>query len=120
MLNLCRCCRTKCIRDPAIEVRQRARADRLLFCDRLFIAAQARAIRLLRLVDLASGGNNPKLMFIGWNERGPASMVSMWPPVMWPSSAPSAVVCGGALKRVRLCIRRRIESGNQSDAADST
>ena len=30
----------------------------------------------------ASGGNNPKLIFIGWNERGPASMVSIWPPVM--------------------------------------
>ena len=43
----------------------------------------------------ASGGNRPKLMFIGWNERGPASMVSMWPPVMWPSSEPSAVVAGG-------------------------
>ena len=34
-------------------------------------------------------------MFIGWNERGPASMVSTCPPVMWPSSAPCAVVGGG-------------------------
>jgi hypothetical protein len=31
---------------------------------------------------LVNGGNNPKLMFIGWKERGPLSMVSMWPPVM--------------------------------------
>ena len=34
-------------------------------------------------------------MFIGWNERLPGSMVSIWPPVMWPSSEPSAVVGGG-------------------------
>ena len=44
----------------------------------------------------ASGGNRPKLTFIGWNERGPASIVSTWPPVMWPSSAPCAVVGGGS------------------------
>src|SRR5881296_2022993 len=34
-------------------------------------------------------------MFIGWNERGPASMLSIWPPVMWLSSAPCALVGGG-------------------------
>src|SRR6185503_3646109 len=44
----------------------------------------------------ASGGNSPKLTFIGWNEGGPASIVSMCPPVMWPSSAPCAVVGGGS------------------------
>src|ERR1700680_1236762 len=49
---------------------------------------------------LASGGNSPKLMFIGWNERAPGSMVSMWPPVMWPSSDPSAVVAGGGASDV--------------------
>src|SRR5216684_4005612 len=49
---------------------------------------------------LASGGNSPKLIFIGWNERCPASMVSMWPPVMWPSSDPSAVVAGGGASDV--------------------
>src|SRR6516225_3238533 len=43
----------------------------------------------------ASGGNNPKLIFIGWNERGPLSMVSMCPPLIWPRSAPWAVVGGG-------------------------
>src|SRR5579863_1927927 len=42
------------------------------------------------------GGNRPKLTFIGWNERGPASIDSMWPPVMWLSRAPMAVVGGGA------------------------
>ena len=41
------------------------------------------------------GGNRPKLTFIGWNERGPASIASIWPPVMWLSSAPIAVVGGG-------------------------
>ncbi len=35
-------------------------------------------------------------MFIGWKERGPASIVEMWPPVMWLSSAPIAVSGGGA------------------------
>ena len=43
----------------------------------------------------AIGGNRPKLTFIGWNERGPASIDSMWPPVMWLRSAPIAVVGGG-------------------------
>ena len=35
------------------------------------------------------------MTFIGWNERGPASIDSMWPPVMWLRSAPIAVVAGG-------------------------
>ena len=43
----------------------------------------------------AIGGNRPKLTFIGWNERGPASIDSIWPPVMWLRSAPIAVVGGG-------------------------
>ena len=42
-----------------------------------------------------NGGNKPKLTFIGWNDGGPASIVSIWPPVMWVSSAPCAVVGGG-------------------------
>ena len=41
------------------------------------------------------GGNRPKLTFIGWNERGPASIELMWPPVMWLRRAPIAVVAGG-------------------------
>ena len=48
-----------------------------------------------------SGGNRPKLTFIGWNERGPSSMVSIWPPVMWLMSAPSAVVAGSGRIPVR-------------------
>src|ERR1700754_771118 len=48
----------------------------------------------------ASGGNSPKLMFIGWKERGPASMVSIWPPVICPSSDPNAVVAGGGVSVV--------------------
>src|SRR5712671_6581438 len=47
------------------------------------------------LGDFASSGNRPKLTFMGWNERGPASIVSTWPPVMCASSAPCAVVGGG-------------------------
>src|SRR6478735_8582555 len=27
-------------------------------------------------------GNSLKLMFIGWKERGPSSIVTIWPPVM--------------------------------------
>ena len=41
------------------------------------------------------GGNRPKLTFIGWKERGPASIASIWPPVMWLMSAPITVVVGG-------------------------
>src|ERR1700719_2475483 len=57
------------------------------------ISASARALRACRFAiafslprrrvpsgflvgGLASGGNQPKLTFIGWNERGPLSMVS--------------------------------------------
>src|SRR5579871_1096896 len=43
----------------------------------------------------ASDGNKPKLIFIGWKERLPCSIVSIWPPVMWFRSAPNAVVAGG-------------------------
>ena len=82
------------IRRSSDRVGQGASAERLFLGDRLFVAAQPRAVGLLGR-RAASGGNRPKLMFIGWNERGPASMVSMWPPVMWPSSEPSAVVGGG-------------------------
>ena len=36
-------------------------------------------------------------MFIGWKERLPgSSSETMWPPVMWLSSAPKAVVSGGS------------------------
>ncbi len=35
-----------------------------------------------RAVRLPSGGNKPKLTFIGWKERAPESIVSMCPPVM--------------------------------------
>ena len=55
-------------------------------------------------------------MFIGWNERGPASMVSIWPPVMWPSSEPSAVVGGGGASDCAARIGRGIEAGDQADA----
>ena len=43
----------------------------------------------------SSGGNNPKLTFIGWKERFFSSSLTKWPPVIWPSSAPNAVVAGG-------------------------
>ena len=33
-------------------------------------------------------------MFIGWNEPAPAAR---WPPVMWATSAPNAVVGGGSV-----------------------
>ena len=58
------------------------------------------------------GGNRPKLTFIGWNERGPASIASRWPPVMWLRSAPIAVVGGGAKIERRAARRRR--SGRRS------
>ena len=56
--------------DPAIQIGQRASAHRLLLGDGLFVAAQPGAVGFL-VGALASGGNNPKLMFIGWNERVP-------------------------------------------------
>ena len=84
----------KMIGDPAIEIGKRPGAERLLFGDRLLVAAQPRAIRLFGR-QAGKRREQPKLMFIGWNERVPASMVSIWPPVIWPSSEPSAVVTGG-------------------------
>ena len=57
--------------------------------------APSSACRPLPSREWASGGNRPKLTFIGWNERGaPASSAAMWPPVIWPMRAPSAVVAG--------------------------
>lgn len=45
----------------------------------------------------STGGNRPKLTFIGWKERLPgSSSETMWPPVIWLSSAPKAVVDGGS------------------------
>ncbi len=56
-------------------------------------SARARALyaglRWTRLMRPSSGGNRPKLMFIGWKVSASA------PPVMWFRSAPSAVVAGG-------------------------
>jgi phytoene/squalene synthetase len=53
-----------------------------------------------------TGGNRPKLTFIGWNERWPARL-EMCPPVMWPRSAPKAVVGGGAAIGSRAARPRR-------------
>ena len=61
--------------DPAVEIGERAAAKRLRSCHRLGGRA-AVPVRPARR-HAASGGNRPKLMFIGWNERGPASIVSM-------------------------------------------
>src|SRR6202040_1148013 len=44
---------------------------------------------------LASGGNRPKLMFIGWKARAPGSRSSIWPPGGGASSGPKAGVGGG-------------------------
>jgi sulfur dioxygenase len=64
----------------------------------------------------SSSGNRPKLMFIGWNERLPgSSSVTIWPPVMWPSSAPSAVVAGGS-DCFALALRSGEAAGQQADA----
>ena len=54
-----------------------------------------------------SGGNRPKLTFIGWNDDGPASMVSIWPPVICASSAPCAVVARRRHNPSRRGARRR-------------
>src|SRR3990170_5449387 len=44
----------------------------------------------------ATGGNSPKLIFIGWKLRTlPFPSALTWPPVVWLSKAPSAVVAGG-------------------------
>ena len=55
------------------------------------------------------------MTFIGWNERGPSSMVSMWPPVMWLTSAPSAVVAGGGGKRPAEALGGGEAAGQQAD-----
>src|SRR5688572_8495054 len=44
-----------------------------------------------------TGGNSPKLTFMGWKLRGPGSpSAARWPPVMCSMSAPIAVVGAGA------------------------
>ena len=42
-------------------------------------------------------------------------MVSTWPPVMWPSSAPCAVVGGGERERFAEPLGRREAAGHQPD-----
>jgi hypothetical protein len=67
-----------------------------------------------------SGGNSPKFTFIGWNDDRPASIVSIWPPVMCASSAPWAVVSGGGASvspRRSAAAKRAVISPT---AADST
>ena len=60
---------------PLREIVERAAAERAFLRQRLFGTTQALAV--LALVGRrASGGNRPKLTFIGWNDLGPASMVS--------------------------------------------
>src|SRR5260370_7564128 len=56
-----------------------------------FAAPRSRSPAARRGGDFSSGGNRPKLTFMGWNERGPASIVSLWPPGMCATSAPRAV-----------------------------
>ena len=53
-------------------------------------------------------------------ERGPVSTVSIWPPVMWPSSAPSAVVGGGSEASVPLASAAANIPANSPTLADST
>src|SRR5207253_889598 len=73
----------------------RARALSACFLATVFSLPRSRTPSAFLVGGVVSGGNRPKLTFIGWNERGPASMVSRCPPVIWPSRAPSAVVGGG-------------------------
>lgn len=42
-------------------------------------------------------GNSPKFTFIGWKARLAPAPSARCPPVMCPSSAPKAVVCGGGI-----------------------
>src|ERR1700720_4650498 len=61
---------------------QRSRSDRALaliacFLATVFSLPRSRVPSGFLVGGLASGGNRPKLTFIGWNERGPASSVSM-------------------------------------------
>ena len=61
---------------PPAPARERALAgEPALGPGQAFPASSARGV--------AIGGNKPKLTFIGWNERGPASIDSIWPPVIW-------------------------------------
>ena len=85
--------------DPAIEIGQRAGAERALARQVLGRAAAEFAAFAVEATGSAIGGNRPKFTFIGWNEDGPASMVSIWPPVICASSAPCAVVGGGGDER---------------------
>ena len=56
------------------------------------------------------------MTFIGWNERGPASIDSMCPPVMWLRSAPIAVVGGGSAGPAEP-LRRGEAASDQADAS---
>ena len=51
-------------------------------------------------------------MFIGWNEPLPPSR---WPPVMWPTRAPSAVVGGGGVQRPAQPLGGGEAAGQQAD-----
>ena len=64
--------------DPARQIDLRARREGALARGAAFRAAQAFAFLSTRGSSI--GGNRPKLTFIGWNERGPVSIASMWPP----------------------------------------
>ena len=55
------------------------------------------------------------MTFIGWNERGPASIASMWPPVMWLRSAPIAVVGGGGARLAAEPLGRGEAAGDEAD-----
>src|SRR5688572_12016563 len=68
----------------------------------------------------ASGGKRPKLIFIGWKERGPASMVSTCPPVICASSAPCAVVGGGGASSPPRRSAAAKRAASSPMAADST
>ena len=81
-------------------------APRALACGRGRAPALAGARPASSNRGSAIGGKRPKLTFIGWNERGPASIDSIWPPVMWFRSAPIAVVGGGG-SRSGPAVRRR-------------
>ena len=78
-------------RSSARDRRARGRSAPLLRAR--FLAEPRPNLRpsLSKVTVSASGGNRPKFTFIGWNDDGPASMVSIWPPVMCASSAPCAV-----------------------------
>ena len=52
---------------------------------------------------------------MGWNDDGPASMVSIWPPVICASNAPCAVVAGGGTIRFAAAFGGGEASGQQAD-----